>query len=297
MIGVNYLDFKQLETFVMVAKLKSFSKAADKLFLTQPTVSNHIQNLEKELKSILINRQSKYITLTNAGDILLKYAVDILNKRDNALFSLSEIKGKIEGSLEISASTIPEEYYLPRVIKEFQKKYPLVNYNLKKLSSKEVLEHILNGDVDFGIVGFRQKNIYLDYKSIMDDEIVLVSLKDSNYASIIDERELTKLPLIMRQKGSGTREIVESYLDEKNLDVDNLNVIAFVENNQTIKKMVALGLGATFISKRAVENEIKNGIFKEIRVFDCKMMRNFYFVYHKNRILSPLAEEFKKFIL
>ncbi|WXR60592.1 selenium metabolism-associated LysR family transcriptional regulator [Peptostreptococcaceae bacterium AGR-M142] len=291
------MDFKQLETFVMVAKLKSFSKAADKLFLTQPTVSNHIQNLEKELKSILINRQSKYITLTNAGDILLKYAVDILNKRDNALFSLSEIKGKIEGSLEISASTIPEEYYLPRVIKEFQKKYPLVSYNLKKLSSKEVLDHILNGDVDFGIVGFRQKNIYLDYKSIMEDEIVLVSLKDSNYSSIIDESKLTKLPLIMRQKGSGTREIVESYLDEKNLDVDNLNVIAFVENNQTIKKMVALGLGATFISKRAVEKELKNGVFKEIRVFDYKMMRNFYFVYHKNRILSPLAEEFKKFIL
>lgn len=127
------MDFKQLETFVTIAKLKSFSKAAEHLFLTQPTISNHIQNLEKELKTILINRTNKNISLTQAGELLYKHAIDILNKKESAIFSLNQFKGKIEGILEISASTIPEQYYLPDLLIEFSKKYPEVKYNLKNM--------------------------------------------------------------------------------------------------------------------------------------------------------------------
>lgn len=291
------LDFKQLETFVAVVKYKSFSKAANKLFLTQPTVSNHIQNLEKELKTILINRGSKSISLTRAGQILFKYATDILNKRENALFSLNEFKGKIEGILEISSSTIPEEYMLPDIIFEFNKKYPLVQYRLMKYDTQKVTEKILSGEIDFGIVGSKKESRHLEYEEILGDEIILIGNKDIKYDNRLTLKEkLLKHPIIMREKGSGTRDVLEKMLEKNDIDIEDLNVVAYIESNETIKKFVKLGMGVSFISKRAVEEELERGELKHIKLSGFEVKRMFYFVYHKSRILSPLSETFKSFI-
>lgn len=293
------MDFKQLETFVAVVKLKSFSKAAENLFITQPTVSNHILNLEKELNTVLINRTNKNVTLTTAGTLLYKYAIDILNKRDTAVFSLNQFKGKIEGILEISSSTIPEQYYLPSLLREFTKTYPDVRYDLKKYDTSQVIHKILSGEIDFGIVGAKKEYTQLSYIEIMNDNIVFVSQNKGKYGNIdsITINDLCKLPIIMREKGSGTRNVVENSLKEYDLSTNDMNIIATIENTETIKECVKNGLGFTFISDKAVAYDVDNGFMKSINVNGLHFQRKFYFVYHKNRALSPLAETFKKFVL
>lgn len=292
------MDFKQLESFVTIAKVKSFSKAAEKLFLTQPTISNHIHNLEKELGTSLFNRTNKNISLTNAGEILFKYAVSILNKRDHAFFSLNAYKGQIEGILEIASSSIPEQYYLTDVMCSFSKKYPDVKYNLMKYDTKKVIDKLNLGEIDFGIVGAKKDSPQLDYIDIMDDEIVLVA-PTSSFEKLpsIQLSALTDTPLIMREEGSGTRAVVENALKQAGLGVNELNIVAEIESTETIKRLVSKGLGLSFISRKAVEAEIENGQMKVLKVDELTINRNFYFVYHTKRVLSPLSEAFKDFIM
>lgn len=293
------MDFKQLESFVTIAKLKSFSKAADKLYLTQPTISNHIHLLEKELGTILFNRTNKNITLTRAGDILYEYAISILNKKEHAYFSLNEFKGKIEGILEISSSSIPELYYLTDVICEFAKKYPDVKFSLMKYDTRQVTEKILNGDIDFGIVGAKNESYQLEYIDIMDDEIALVTPTTGPFSKLdnVTAEQCMQLPLVLREDGSGTRTAVMNYLASKSIDIDSLNIVAEVESNETIKRFVELGLGISFVSKRSVEKEVADGRLKCLSIDDTLISRKFYFVFHKKRVLSPLSETFKNFIL
>lgn len=293
------MDFKQLESFVAIAKLKSFSRAAEELYLTQPTISNHIHILEKELSTILFNRTNKNITLTNAGEILYEHAIGILNKKEHAYFSLNEFKGKIQGILEISSSSIPEQYYLSDIICKFSRKYPDVKYSLIKYDSKQVVDKILSGEIDFGLVGAKGNSNQIDYLEILDDEIVLIAPNNSSFSTLstISIDNFKPYPIIIREEGSGTRKIVLTYLKELGITSDDLNIISEVEDNETIKKLVINGLGISFISSRAIQNELKLGLLKEIRIDSLNMNRKFYFAFHKKRVLSPLSETFKDFIL
>jgi DNA-binding transcriptional LysR family regulator len=293
------MDFKQLESFITISKLNSFSKAAEKLFLTQPTISNHIQSLEKELGTILFNRTNKKITLTESGEILYEYAISILNKRDLAFFSLNEFKGKIEGILEISSSTIPEEYYLTDVISKFNIIYPEVKYLLMKYDTKQVLDKIQMGEIDFGIVGAKKEIPNIKYIKIFDDEIVLIAPKNEKYNNIesMNIKDLKNFPIIMRENGSGTRENLCKKLNDSDLQFNDLNVIAEIESNQTIKKFVMKGLGISFISNRAIQDELSAKKIKVIKVNNFSIKRSFYFAYHDKRALSPLAKTFKDFII
>lgn len=293
------MDFKQLESFVSIAKLRSFSKAADKLYLTQPTISNHIQSLETELGTILFNRTNKNITMTRAGEILYEYAISILNKKETAYFALNEFKGRIEGILEIASSSVPEQYFLIDVIGGFNQNYPDVRYVLMKYDSKEVIDKLLSGDIDFGIVGTKADHAYLEYINILDDDVILVVPNTPTYAHYKQVRssDLMQMPLIMREEGSGTKESLMRSLKSIGVHTDELNIFAEIEDNETIKRFVMKGLGATFISRRAVEKELSAGIIRELELSDLVINRQFYFVYHKKRVLAPLAETFKNYIL
>jgi len=293
------MDFKQLESFVSIAKLNSFSRAADKLFLTQPTISNHIQGLEKELDTVLFNRTNKKITLTESGEILYEYAISILNKRDSAFFSLNQFKGRIEGVLEIASSTIPEQFYLTEILSQFHISYPDVRFGLKRYDTKQVLDKINLGEIDFGIVGAKKEMNNIEFIPIFDDEIVLIAPNTAQYQRIdtLTFEQLKRYPLIMRESGSGTRQRFQKEIESYNYSLDNFKIIAEIESNETIKKMVAKGLGLSFVSNRSIQNEIKLGLLKTLEVKDFFMKRNFYFVYHQKRALSPLARTFRDFIL
>lgn len=293
------MDFRQLETFVAIAKLKSFSKAADHLFLTQPTISNHIQNLEKELGTILINRSNKKVTLTKAGEILFAHAMDILNKKEQTLFSLKSFQGKIEGTLEIASSSIPEQYILPSLLNSFHKLYPDVKFHLLHYDSEQVVDSIRNGEIDFGIVGAKNDTKHLNYIEIMQDTLLMIAPYADAYKNIneITIDQLLHEKIILREEGSGTRKIFEEALAARNLSIEDFHIIAYIESIESIKQCVRKGLGVSIISQLAVMDEIKFHLLKAIKIKDLEIKRSFYFVYHKYRALSPLAETFKNFVV
>lgn len=293
------MDFRQLETFVAIAKFKSFSKAADYLFLTQPTISNHIQNLENQLGTILINRTNKKVTLTKAGEILYAHALDILNKREIALFNLEQFKGKIEGTLEIATSTTPEQYILPQLLNSFHKIYPDVKYHLLHFDSLQVVESIISGEIDFGIVGAREDRKQLNYINLMEDRLVVIAPYTEPYTAMdsISIKALKNSKLILREEGSGTRKIFEHALQLQDITIENLDVVAYVENTETIKECVRLGLGLSVVSELSIEDEVKFKLLKKMQIEDLDLHRSFYFTYHRHRTLSPLAETFKNYVI
>lgn len=293
------MDLRQLETFIKVVDLKNFSGAAEKLYITQPTVTNHIQNLEKELDTILINRSGKNISLTEAGRLLYKYAIHIVNSCEMAKFDLAAYKGRIEGHLSIYSSSVPRKYVLPHIINKFLEQYPDVSFTLDDNDSENVIQNILEGETDFGIVGAKYPSKKLNYIELMEDRLLLITPNNSiytepNYSSLPMDK-IVKGRFLFREEGSGTRKLLDNRL--KKHRVDNLNIIAYIKDTETIKELVSLGVGLSFLSEKAIVDDVKSGKYKAYYIDEIDLNRKFYFVYHNNRQLSPLNETFKTFIL
>lgn len=292
------MDFRQLESFISIAKNKSFSKAARELYLTQPTISNHIQNLEKEIGTTLLNRDNRKITLTKAGEIFYDYANKILDLKKSANYSMGEFIGKIEGTIEINASTIPEQYIVPGIVKSFNEVYPGVNYKINHGDSQQIIENIQNNKYDYGFTGAYLKDSSLHYIPIMEDSLVLISPKGflSPKTDVLSINEILSLPLILREEGSGTLNLFSKELKKNKIKIDSLNIIAFAENTQTIKTLVEEGIGCSIISSKAIEKELSLDVFDVYKIKDLDLNRNFYFVYSKDRVFPPLEKNFIDFI-
>lgn len=298
---VIVLDFRHLETFIQVVKLKSFSKAAQQLYLTQPTITSHIQNLESELGTILLNRSGKSISPTGAGKLLYKYALNIINMRNMAQFDLGVYQGKIQGHLDISISSIPRHYVLPSLLKDFMSKYPEVTFSITDYDSKNVFDSIIEGNTDFGIVGTYFKSPNLEYIDLINDELCVITPNNSDYPwenySELDPEFLISEKIISREKGSGTRGLIESQFIEHGIDYDSLKIIAYVDDTDAIKRFVELGIGISFTSKKAIKREVDMGLIKCFTIKGFELKRMFYFIYHKKRQLSPLSKTFKDFVV
>jgi len=295
------MDFKQLESFIEVIKLKSFSKAAEKLYLTQPTITNHIQILEKEIGTLLINRSNKELNPTEAGLILYKHALDVLNIRIQAELELNKYTHSIEGNLEINSSSVPKQYILPPLLTEFLKEHSDVTFSINNLDSESIAKQITNGYIDFGITGAKYPSSSLKYLKLMEDELVVImpnSLEYKKYSEKeISFNQLSKFPLIMREDGSGSKHIFLEAIKSKGISPNKLNIIGIANDNETIKRFVTNNLGVGIISKNIIQNELTTNSLLYCTLNETKLIRNFYFVYHQNRHLTPLSETFKKFII
>ncbi len=292
------MEIRQLQTFVYVVQLKSFSKVAEKLFLTQPTITSHIQSLEKELGVVLLNRSSKEITLTKGGQILYEYALNILDLKDKALFSLDTYKERIKGSLTLAASSIPEQYVLPELMLEFRKSYPDVIFDIKHYSSREAIDKIEKYDIEFGMVGTKIEHSKLSFVDLMEDQLVVIAPNHwKSIESPITMEKLVTLPIILREEGSGTRIQFENTLQQSGYSLEDLNIVCYLQSSEAIKEAVKKGLGISIISEKAIKTEKHFNLLQVIPLKDLKITRNFYFIYHKNRALSPLSDTFKKFVL
>ncbi|MDX9917611.1 MAG: selenium metabolism-associated LysR family transcriptional regulator [Gudongella sp.] len=294
------MEFNQLESFLSVVKHRNFSKAAKELYLTQPTISNNIQNLERELDAVLLDRKSKTITLTDAGQIFYQYAQEIINLREHAKHSIAGYSDQIDGLIEINSSSIPEQFVLPYVIRDFSKIYPKVSFSINSKNSKEIINDILQGKENAGIVGTKYSSNALKYISFYEDELVLATPNNDNYPMPVDKPlpidVLFKENLIFRKEGSGTRAFIEETLQSKDIDVDNLNIKSYINSNETIKKMIQLDLGVSLISRISIQNEIALGLIKPYTIEGLDLKRNFFFVYSSTRTLSPVMESFKSFL-
>ena len=293
------IDFRHLETFCRVADLKSFSKAADDLFLTQPTVSGHILSLEHSLSLRLFDRTGREVRLTKAGEVFLQYASKILSSRKDLLNALSEFSQGIRGELSLGASTIPGEYLLPKLMGNFKKEHPHFTFSLKIADTKEIVKWVLQGDVEYGMIGGKLNHNFLHYEKYEEDEIIVVApsghpLTKKKKVDLVD---LLKEPWIIREEGSGTQMAVEKALRKKGKSLKQFNVVMEMGSTSSMKEGVKAGLGLAFISKRAVEEELKQGLFSRIHVEGIDPnSRQLYIVSHRGRTLSPIGMEFLRFL-
>ncbi len=293
------MDIKQLEVFVAVAKHKSFSKAARELFLTQPTVSSHIQNLENEMQTVLLNRNNKTITLTDSGHILYNHAIVILNDCKKAVYDIKEYSGKIEGSISIVCSSVPEAHLFPGFLNKFCSKYPNITFTINHCNSNLVIPEILSERATFGIVGSKQKHPHIDYYDLINDELVLICPPDfeiENDNGYIDIEKLRDLTFIMRKEGSGTRNVIIKKLNASSVPPSSLKIRAYVESNNAIIEMVRNGLGCSFVSDISARYLIDKGELKEYRIKNHPFDRNFYFIFSKKKVFTPTEKKFIEYL-
>ncbi|HBH01344.1 MAG: hypothetical protein A2W08_12080 [Candidatus Rokubacteria bacterium RBG_16_73_20] len=292
------MDLRRLEIFAKVAELGSFSRAAEALSLTQPTVSEHVRALEDELGAQLLDRLGRGAAPTRAGEVLLGYARRMLALSREARQALDRLQGRMSGELVIGGSTIPGEYVLPALIGQFKLKYPDISLCLRIGSSQQVSEWVDDGRVEVGVVGARPAPRTLVARELMADELVVVVPADHPWSGTGQVRlaDVEQEPLLVRERGSGSRETLERGLAEAGTGLARFRVVGELGSTQAIKQAVRAGVGVALISRRAVEDECRANLLACLRVRDLRFARAFYLVTHRDRSRSPLAQAFVEFV-
>ncbi len=293
-------DFRRLEIFCKVVELGSFSKAAEAIYLTQPTVSDRVASLEEMVGAKLLDRMGRRIKPTRAGELLYKRAVVLLDMKRTTALEMEAFLGLKRGQLNMGGSTIPGEYILPKAIGAFSQKYPLVTTVLSIADTGEIEKRVLDAELELGIIGSRSTNKNCDQTEIWQDELVVALPNRHQWAQrkIISPEELAEEPFILRESGSGTLSIIEKYLKGSSIkSLETLKVIARFGSSTAVKEGVKSGLGISILSSKAVETEIKAGMIKILRVKGLTMRRYFFLIRDKRRAVSPLAQAMFDFLL
>lgn len=279
------MDIHQLRVFASVFKNKSFSKASEELYLTQPTVSDHVKSLEEELNCKLFDRLGRSIIPTKEAEVLYSHAMEIIEKVNNIKDIIGQFKKEITGELVIGASTIPGTYLMPSIIAKFRKMYPSISFQILISDSRGIVEKISRHELLLGIVGARLANSQITYMPFLEDELIVVSSPVLTKNRQLTLKEMMKLPIVLREDGSGTRRETEKILEDKGVSLEDIKVAGIFGSTDAIKQAVKTGLGVSILSRLSVKDELKYGIFREIKLSDIQMKRKFYIVTHKKRTL------------
>lgn len=292
-----FTDFRFL-VFKTVAELQSFTKAAAELYITQPAVTKHISELERQIGDPLFVRHGSSITLTPKGVLLLDQTLQVLasyKALNDVIFTETET---FEGWVNFGASTTVSQYLLPQVLAQLKKRYPNVHISLFNGNSRQIEELIKNGKLDLGIIEGCSQIPTLHYDLFMEDELLLVTAagKKSARKKSITLDELKQLPLIIRENGSGTLDIIEQALEKQGFARKDLNIEMQLGSTESIKHYLYNSETFAFISVRAIIDELKEGKLQVVNLPEMPITRNFRFVSpHGQR--SKLVETFKQFCL
>lgn len=286
------MDFKQIEAFISVAKYKSFSKAANTIFLSQPTISSHISSLERELSIQLFDRSSKEVVLTSAGEAFLEYAIDLINTRNSAISHISSFSGNVSGKLILAASTTPCNSIVPGLVENFITQYPEVSFNILELSSGEIIENILKFNCELGIIGRTLRDDKINSYKLVEDELVLVSNPKLKLPDKVDVKKLLDYKFILRERNSATRKSFENALLDLDFDVNRLKLCCEVNNLDTLMQFVKAGIGVSVVSKQVCGDSIECGTLKASTINKLDLKRAIYLITSSRRTLTPTANAF-----
>lgn len=285
----------QLEVFIQVAEKNSFSKAAESLFLSQSTVSTHINNLEKYFGQKLFDRLGKEVVLTPFGQKLCTRAREIHVLKNKILWEMKDWTGKIEGTLSIAASTVPAQYALPFLISKFLQKYKGMKFIMEQSGSEKVAEKLIKGEVEIGMLGNKYKQEHLTFVPFAEEKFVLITPTNLNLKQKPSLSDLVNYPFIFRKSDSGTQATLEQMLYSSGISISELEVIGHFDSLEALKESVREGIGISIISSIAAVDYAKNKWIKVYELDELPEKRMFYFAYNKQRTLSPLAETFISF--
>ena len=293
------MKFNQIEIFCKIVELGSFSRAAEALHLSQPTLTEHIKALEDYLGTTLLDRLGREVVPTKGGDILYEYAQKILILKRGAEQTLWSLKGALKGDLAVGASTIPGEYILPSLIKGFIDNFPHIIINLTIADTKKVIEDIVNNRIELGVVGAVMENGKLEYHKFVKDELVLLVPPSSSWGKMksIPLEKLKEISFVLREEGSGTRIVMEKSLKDHGVDSGHLNVIMRLGSTTAVIQAIKSGIGCSILSRRAVQENLNNGTLKAVSIDKIKIFRDFYIVLRRGKSHSPLCDAFLKFLL
>jgi len=288
------MDIRQLEVFCQVMKSGSFSRAAKALGLSQPTASEHIKTLEKELGARLFDRLGRRVQPTRAGALLQAHAQRILQERERAKAAIEDFLGIVKGHLSLGASTIPGGFLLPGLLGGFKKRYPETTVSIRILDSGRVAGGVIEGEFQIGFTGARHPNAQLVYRLFARDELLLAVPPDHPLAGKrrIRAGDLAGEKLIVREEGSGTRSVAEERLRELGFEMRPGQVAAVLGNPQAVRTALKAGVGVAIVSRFAVAEDLAGGALREVEIQGFECIREFYSVVHKARSLSPLARGF-----
>ncbi len=292
------MDFRQLEIFIKIVELKSFSKAAKAVYLTQPTVTSHIQSLESELGIRLLDRLAREVVPTAGGKLLYKDARRMIAIKDEAKQNIDQLMGKMVGRVVVGGSTIPGEYLLPALIGEFRKKYPGITVSVNIGDTSEIAEKVLRGDCELGLIGSRIKDNKLEHEEFFRDELVLIAGPHYPLPSNkkMGTNEIASAPFVIRERGSGSRMTMEKWCSEAGLDPSTLNIVAEMGSTEAVKQAVKAGMGLAIVSSLAIVEDLYHKTLKTVPFQKKKLVRNFYIISCRNRSMSPICQAFLNFL-
>lgn len=288
------MDYKQIEAFVNVVRYKSFSKAADASFFTQPTISTHIQNLEKELGVKLLDRKSRSVEMTPQGTKFYKYAVEMINARAQAIEAINSSAESVEGILEIQASSVPGVTFLPELMSDFRKLHEGIQYYVSISDSQVVVDNIIERIGEIGFIGEQPKHASLESCLVAKDRSVLIAPKSYDISKEISLKDITDFPFIWRETGSATRKNFEHAAAGLGFDQNQIKLAALVDDLDSIIRSVESGLGVSIVSEKvaaSLGDRVKIAEFS-----DFSEDRSFYMINLKSTSLSPAAKAFADYV-
>ncbi len=291
------MDVHHLKVFAAVFKHKSFSRAAEELRLTQPTVSDHIRALEEELDCRLFDRLSRRIIPTKEAVLLIGRAQEVIEKIEGIRDLLGEVRKDLSGQLIIGASTIPASYILPEFTALYRGKHPGVLFEVVVSDSRGIVEQVANHELLLGLVGAKLDSGQVRFSPFLDDELVAVAAPSLIKKRGVALRELAEFPMVVREQGSGTRREFEKILIKEGIDPQRLSIVGIFGSTDAVKQAVKEGMGISIISRRSVKDELKCGLLREIKIKDADMSRRFYIITHRKRTLPLLYKTFVEFLL
>lgn len=289
-------DFR-LKVFYSVAKNLSFTKASQELFVSQPAITKHIRELESLYQVRLFNRMGSRISLTEGGKLLLEHCEQILADYRRLEYDMHLLNNEYSGQLRLGASTTIAQYVLPPILARFTERYPKIKVSLIDTNSRNIEVAIQNHDIDLGMVEgvFRLPN--LKYEPFLCDELVVVA--DSRQSAKLPEElaieEFVQLPLVLRERGSGTLDTIEMALAEHGLKLSSLNVIMNLGGTEGIKSFIGCSNAAGIVSIQSVSRELREGMFRVLEVDDLSFKRHFCFVQAQGQE-EPMVSRFMRFV-
>ncbi|MBP1999336.1 DNA-binding transcriptional LysR family regulator [Paenibacillus shirakamiensis] len=292
------LNFHQLHIFHTVAEKGSFSAAAQALHMTQPAVTMQIQSLEEYFGTKLLLRSTKRIEPTEAGKMLIPYAkmsIKLMRETEETMANYTQM---LEGRLQLGASLTIGEYVLPRLLGPFGQQYPHIHVVLKVMNTAEIVEQILQNQLSFGLVEAPVEHPDMVLEPVMEDELKLIVPTDHPLANkeIIGLEHVMGYPFVLRERGSGTRQVMEDGLSKLSVRPEAIRTVMELGSTGAVKSAVEAGLGITMLSPSSVKHEVALGLLKVIDIKDASFKRKFYSIHSKSAILPLSAVTFLSFL-
>jgi DNA-binding transcriptional LysR family regulator len=289
-------DFR-LKVFLTVSDLGSFTKAAEALYISQPAVTKHIRELEQEYGLPLFERKGNSILLTEAGGIVRQYAEHIFESYRSLEFDLSTLKQQLSGRLRLGASTTIAQYVLPPFLAAFNQRFSDIRVSLINENSRIIEKALLDKEIDLGLVENSSRNKSLKYAAFLDDELVLLtSTHHQQYKKEpISLKALTQIPLVLREKGSGTLEVLEKFLRTEGYGLKDLNIRMYLGSSEGIKSYMMASTCCSIVSIRTVEKELTAVQLRVLPLEGVRLPRSLSFAYLQGQP-EPLSALFMKFV-